>query len=114
MMYWKYHTLPQCSIFFQKSIFDDVGYFNPIYDLAFDYDFWLRCTQRTKRIRYYNFDFSYYRLHKDAKTVKHHSRALSSLRKISRGYLRKIPFYQKLLYFFSERFSKSGYLEKNA
>jgi glycosyltransferase involved in cell wall biosynthesis len=114
LMYWKYHTLPQCSIFFLKSIFDNVGYFNPLYDLAFDYDFWLRCTLRFKRIKYYNFDFSYYRLHNEAKTVKNHSRALSSLRTISRKYLREIPFYMKVLYFLSERFSKSEYLERNA
>ena len=114
LMYWKYHTLPQCSVFMRRSIFKEIGYLNPIYDLAFDYDFWLRCTRITKRIKYYNIDFSYYRLHKEAKTVKNHSRGLCSLRKISRKYLREIPFYQKFFYFFSERFSKSEYLERNA
>ena len=47
-MYWKYHTLPQCSVFMRTSLFEEIGYLNPMYDLAFDYDFWLRCAKRIK------------------------------------------------------------------
>ena len=57
LMYWKYHTLPQCSVFMRTSIFEEIGYLNPKYDLAFDYDFWLRCAKRIKTIQYFDHDF---------------------------------------------------------
>jgi len=114
LMYWKFHTLPQCSVFMRTSIFEEIGYLNPMYDLAFDYDFWLRCAQRTKTIQYFDHDFSYYRLHPNAKTVKYHAKALSSLESISRKFLKDLPIHKRVIYSLSEKFSDSKYLSKNA
>jgi glycosyltransferase involved in cell wall biosynthesis len=52
-VWWKNRQWVQPEVFFRRALFDRVGHFNTSLDLAFDYEYWVRCFAagaRTKRI----------------------------------------------------------------
>jgi glycosyltransferase involved in cell wall biosynthesis len=42
-VWWNERQWVQPEVFFRRSLWEKVGGFDPGYDLAFDYDFWVRC-----------------------------------------------------------------------
>jgi glycosyltransferase involved in cell wall biosynthesis len=63
-----YNFINQPAVFIKKEMIDKIGLFDPSLPLAFDYEFWLRCTkiQLPGRIRT---PLAFFRVHKDAKST---------------------------------------------
>jgi glycosyltransferase involved in cell wall biosynthesis len=83
--FWKYHPLPQPSVFFHREVFEEFGPLSINESLAMDYDFWLRISQK------YFFYFvdsvlSEYRLHNSSKCVTQHLAAHRDLSRLSHRY----------------------------
>lgn len=57
----------QQSLFWRKSVFEDVGYLNQKYDFSMDYDFILRMIHRYRTNRTHKF-IGVYRVHESAKS----------------------------------------------
>jgi glycosyltransferase involved in cell wall biosynthesis len=83
--FWKYHPLPQPSVFFHRKVFEEFGPLSIDESLAMDYDFWLKISQR---YFFYSIDsvFSQYRLHNASKCMTQHLDAHWDLSRLSQRY----------------------------
>lgn len=83
--FWKYHPLPQPSVFFHREVFEEFGPLAIDESLAMDYDFWLRISQK---YFFYFVDsvFSQYRLHMSSKCMTQHLEAHRDLSRLSHRY----------------------------
>jgi hypothetical protein len=50
-VWWNKRNWVQPEVFWRRSLWDRVGPFNEEFDLAFDYDFWVRCFNEGARVR---------------------------------------------------------------
>jgi glycosyltransferase involved in cell wall biosynthesis len=80
------NLLPQPSTFFRREVFDRVGYLNPDYRYAMDYDYWIRIAKSSLRLDRVDRCWSGFRLHGTSKTISEGSRAWREHRRISRAY----------------------------
>ncbi len=87
-VWWKGRQWVQPEVFYRRSLWEKVGGFDPTYDLAFDYDFWVRCFLAGARIAYLPEVLSRFRLHAAQKSSAA-ERAADELRAIVRRHLPK-------------------------
>jgi glycosyltransferase involved in cell wall biosynthesis len=80
------NLIPQPSTFFRREVFDRVGYLNPDYRYAMDYDYWIRIAKSGLRLDRVDRCWSGFRLHGTSKTISESSRAWREHRRISRAY----------------------------
>ncbi|HAV42944.1 TPA: hypothetical protein DCX15_02885, partial [bacterium] len=64
------NCIPQPAVFFKRKILERVGYLNPKWQHAFDYDYWLRIGLAGYRIDYLPKTLANFRLHRNSKTCK--------------------------------------------
>jgi glycosyltransferase involved in cell wall biosynthesis len=87
LRFWQFGTLPQCSLFFHRDLMLKTGKLDVNEVLGFDYQYWLRLTQRESSLVYFiDRIFSYYRQHQGAKTMSQHHKSHQDLERISRQF----------------------------
>jgi len=82
-------SILQPSTFFKKDVFEKIGFLNPGFHYAFDYEFWLRITKRYK-IYVINEDLACFRIHELSKTGRSQWRFIPEILKARR--MHKGPF----------------------
>lgn len=82
----------QCSVFFRRQLFLDVGALDETLHWAMDYDLWLRLMPAARRVRYLPEVLSCVRFHAGAKTYTGMLEQLAEVRRIRRRYRRGRPF----------------------
>ena len=50
-VWWNHRQWVQPEVFWRRSLWDRVGLFNTRYDLAFDYEYWVRCFQAGAKVK---------------------------------------------------------------
>jgi glycosyltransferase involved in cell wall biosynthesis len=61
-----FNTVNQPAVFMKKQLIDIVGYFDTGYKFAFDYDYWLRCINKSLPGRIYS-NLACFRIHENSK-----------------------------------------------
>ena len=82
----------QCSVFFRRQLFLDVGALDETLHWAMDYDLWLRLMPAARRVRYLPEVLSCVRFHAGAKTYNGMLEQFAEVRRIRRRYRRDRPF----------------------
>lgn len=68
-VWWKQRQFVQPEVFWRRSLWDKAGLFNTRYNLAFDYDYWLRCFRADARVRHIHTPLAEFRLHANQKST---------------------------------------------
>ena len=89
-VWWKERQWVQPEVFFRRSLWERAGPFNTRYELAFDYDFWIRCFRVGARVARLPHVLSRFRLHAAQKSVAA-ERAADDMRDILRTHLDSHP-----------------------
>jgi glycosyltransferase involved in cell wall biosynthesis len=79
------NLIPQPSTLFRRVVLDRVGYLNPEYHYAMDYDYWIRIAKCGLRLDHVDRCWSGFRLHRTSKTVSQSSKAWREHRRIARA-----------------------------
>ena len=82
-VWWANRQWVQPEVFYRRSLFEKVGGFDISYNLAFDYDFWVRCFLAGARVAHIPQVFAKFRLHAAQKSNAS-AKAASEIRKIVR------------------------------
>lgn len=69
-VWWAKRQWVQPEVFFRRSFKEKVGPFDDSFDLAFDYDFWVRCFRAGARVRRIPQKLVQFRLHPDQKSTQ--------------------------------------------
>jgi glycosyltransferase involved in cell wall biosynthesis len=80
-----YNTINQPSVFLKNSMVKKVGKFNSNYNYAFDYDYWLRCTQFSLPGKL-NEDLAVFRVHSQSKGSMTFENQFNEDYEVVRGY----------------------------
>jgi len=80
----------QPEVFFRRSLWEKAGPFNTAYDLAFDFDFWVRCMMAGARLLRLPRPLARFRLHEAQKSTNA-AKAASEMREIVRKALALSP-----------------------
>jgi len=80
-VWWAGRQWVQPEVFFRRSLWERVGLFDTRYDLAFDYDFWVRCFLAGARVRQLPQRLVRFRLH-DAQKSSASRQAADEIRDI--------------------------------
>lgn len=65
-----YNYIPGMSMFWRRTIYDQAGGLNPVFQLAFDADLWMRISDCGGRIRHVARQWSRMRRYPDQKTIR--------------------------------------------
>lgn len=68
-VWWKERQFVQPEVFWRRSLWDKVGPFDTRYNLAFDYDYWLRCFRAGARVQHIHQPLAEFRLHPNQKST---------------------------------------------
>ena len=85
-VWWGRQQWVQPEVFFRRSLFEKVGDFDITYNLAFDYDFWVRCFIAGARVAHVPKIFAKFRLHAAQKSTSS-TEAAREIRAIVRKHL---------------------------
>lgn len=69
-VWWCRRQFVQPEVFFRRRLWDKVGLFNTAYDLAFDYEYWVRCFLAGARVLKLPRVLCQFRKHPDQKSVR--------------------------------------------
>jgi glycosyltransferase involved in cell wall biosynthesis len=69
-VWWRGRQWVQPEVFFRRSLWERVGQFNTEYDLAFDYDYWVRCFQAGAKVKRIPRTLAQFRRHSAQKSVR--------------------------------------------
>ena len=81
--------ISQPTVFLSRDLYREVGDFNKVYDLCFDYDYWLRLWQKEKPV-FINMHLANWRLHGDTKSVSNRDVQIDESLEINRPYAENI------------------------
>ena len=82
-VWWANRQWVQPEVFYRRSLFEKVGGFDISYNLAFDYDFWVRCFRAGARVAHIPQVFAKFRMHAAQKSNAS-AKAASEIRQIVR------------------------------
>ncbi len=85
-VWWKERQWVQPEVFFRRSLWEKTGGFDTSYDLAFDYDFWVRCFEAGARVAHLPAVLCSFRRHAEQKSSAA-ERAADEIRSIVRQHL---------------------------
>jgi glycosyltransferase involved in cell wall biosynthesis len=85
-IWWGHRQWVQPEVFFRRSLWDRVGPFDSRYQLAFDYDFWVRCLKAGARVARLPVTLAHFRLHPDQKS-RAAEQAAREIREIAKRHL---------------------------
>jgi glycosyltransferase involved in cell wall biosynthesis len=85
-VWWGRRQWVQPEVFYRRSLFEKVGGFDISYNLAFDYDFWVRCFLAGARVAHIPHVFAKFRLHAAQKSTAA-AKAASEIRSIVHKHL---------------------------
>jgi len=110
-----YLDIFQPSIFFSKSVIDDVGFFREDLHFSIDYDYWLRICTKGYKFHFADLVFSCSRLwRKGAKSSAPNSAQARSWHQISSPYIKQLTFFERMKfwrdYYFLYKIPNSLYL----
>jgi glycosyltransferase involved in cell wall biosynthesis len=80
-VWWQRRQWVQPEVFFRRSLWERVGAFNESYDLAFDYDYWVRCFLAGAKVRRIPRVLAQFRIH-DGQKSKRAQEAANEIRDI--------------------------------
>ncbi|MGA3202282.1 MAG: glycosyltransferase family 2 protein [Bryobacteraceae bacterium] len=69
-VWWNRRQWVQPEVFWRRSLWERVGPFNTRYDLAFDYDYWVRCFQARAKVKSIPQILAKFRLHPGQKSSR--------------------------------------------
>jgi glycosyltransferase involved in cell wall biosynthesis len=85
-VWWRQRQWVQPEVFFRRSLWEKVNGFDTRWDLAFDYDFWVRCIRAGARTAHLPDVFARFRIHSAQKSSAS-ERAADEIRAIVRSHL---------------------------
>jgi len=80
-VWWQKRQWVQPEVFFRRSLWEKAGLFDCRYDLAFDYDFWVRCFRAGARTAHIPAKLAQFRRHANQKST-HSEEAAAEIRTI--------------------------------
>ncbi len=80
-VWWNQKQWVQPEVFWRRSLWDRVGALNEAYDLAFDYEYWVRCFENGVKVKRIPMVLAQFRRH-DAQKSTNSSKAASEIRAI--------------------------------
>jgi glycosyltransferase involved in cell wall biosynthesis len=89
-VWWAGRQWVQPEVFFRRTLWEKAGGFDPDYDLAFDYEFWVRCFLAGARVAHLPEILCSFRRHAAQKSAAA-ERAADEIRAIVRRHLRAAP-----------------------
>lgn len=89
-VWWNERQWVQPEVFYRRALWEKVGGFNPSYQLAFDYDFWVRCFQAGARVAHLPQELAQFRKHAEQKSTAA-GQAAEEIRTILQTHLRSSP-----------------------
>jgi len=89
-VWWRKRQWVQPEVFFRRSLWEKVNGFSTQWNLAFDYDFWVRCTLAGARTAHIPEIFARFRIHSGQKSSATEA-AADEIRAIVRGHLNTRP-----------------------
>lgn len=89
-VWWRERQWVQPEVFYRRSLFERVGRFDTRYQLAFDYDFWVRCFLAGARVAHVPYIFARFRRHPAQKSTAA-ERAADEIRAILQRHLPNAP-----------------------
>lgn len=96
-VWWKERQWVQPEVFFRRSLFEKVGLFNTNLELAFDYEYWVRCLAAGARVMRLPKVLSRFRIHAGQKSSRA-DQASREIRTVVSHWLRHGPKIQKSQY----------------
>jgi Glycosyltransferase like family 2 len=89
-VWWRKRQWVQPEVFFRRSLWEKVGGFSTRWNLAFDYDFWVRCIRAGARTAHIPEVFARFRIHSGQKSSATET-AADEIRAIVRSHLDARP-----------------------
>lgn len=89
-VWWRKRQWVQPEVFFRRSLLEKVGGFDTRWQLAFDYDFWVRCLVAGARVAHTPAVTARFRIHASQKSAAA-ERAADEIRSIVREHLSRAP-----------------------
>lgn len=80
-----FNTINQPAVFLRKEIIEKVGKFNTNYELAFDYEYWLRCLKHSTPSRIKR-ELAMFRIHTRSKGTQSYKKQFTEDLKIAKSY----------------------------
>jgi len=75
-VWWGNRQWVQPEVFFRRSLWERVGNFDTRYDLAFDYDFWVRCFRNGMKVAHLPVPLAQFRRHGGQKSTRSEEAAM--------------------------------------
>jgi hypothetical protein len=93
-VWWRQRQWVQPEVFFRRALWERAGRFDPSYQLAFDYEFWVRCFFHGARVAHLPEVLAQFRLHPAQKSSAG-ARAADEIRRAVRQHLCKAGALQR-------------------
>lgn len=89
-VWWRHRQWVQPEVFWRRSLWDRVGKLNEAYNLAFDYEYWVRCFQHDVKVKKIPRVLAQFRRHAAQKSTQA-TKAASEIRSILSDALADLP-----------------------